>query len=336
METDFFGNALAPLFAPPPAFTPQPDQAPALADVRTSQGAIPQQSIFARAVCVQLATSRLGTRRKVDTGDITTDADRDLLHVSADILQSPELTAIKVHDRTMQEFLRNRASGPALFKGGVHLIALALVEDTDAEITRRLDAREALVTAFLAVYEKQRDATAAKLGGLADRVTWPTLARVRDSFAASIRYLAMDTPQTLKGIKAEIFERERVKAEREWGEAMIECRQVLRAAFADLVEHLAERLAPAESGGKPKVFRDSLIGNFDEFVKTFTARNIADDDQLADLVRQAQTVMRGVSAQDLRDQEALRAAVARSMADIKDAIDPLVAEKPTRAYNETE
>lgn len=337
----------APLFAAPalPALSPipapyaAPYQAPpaAPAVLPGTNEPIAQASIFARAVCVQLALSRLGTRRKLDPGATmnTEGTDADLLHLSAEILKSPELEAIRRHDRETSEYLRGRASGPALFKGGVYLIALELLEATDRTLNARLAERADLVAVFVGAYSQRKTETERKLGNLADRFTWPSLGRVASSFDAQIRYLMLDTPESLKGISSEIFERERAKAASEWAEALDECRQVLRSAFADLVGHLADRLAPGEDG-KRKIFRDSLVRNFSEFVDTFNARNIADDAQLADLVNRARDVMAGVSASDLRDAEFLRRDVAAKMAAIKTAIDPLVTEKPSRQYNDEE
>jgi hypothetical protein len=330
----------APLFAAPATADAPSSAAVPAAEAeqvpRLDAAPVEKASIFKRAVCVQLSLSRLGTRRKVDADTMNkSDADSDLLHVSAEILKSPELDAIKKHDRAMSELLRNRASGPALFKGGVFLLSLSLIEDTDRELLALLDERRGLVDRFVGAYLTRKTETELKLGSLAGSFEWPSLDRVRAAFDAQIRYLALDTPETLKGIKAEIFERERVKAEREWSAALDECRQVLRAAFADLVDHMAERLT-AKDDGKPKIFRDSLVKNFDEFCATFAARNIADDDDLADLVRRARDVMQGVTAQDLRGQDALRQSVAAKMAAIKTAIDPLVTDRPSRAYNEDE
>lgn len=335
-------SPVPPAYAAPPEFT-RPEPAPVAPGTNEP---IERASIFTRAVCVQLALSRLGTRRKVDPDRVTAPRrlanegeqagpDSDLLHVSAEILKSPELEAIRKHDRETSELLRSKASGPALFKGGVYLIALELLEATDRQLNARLDERAALVETFTGAYLRRKTETEAKLGTLADSFTWPDLARVRASFDARIRYLMLDTPESLKGISSEIFERERAKAASEWAEALDECRQVLRSAFADLVGHLADRLAPGEDG-KRKIFRDSLVRNFSEFVDTFNARNIADDAQLADLVNRARDVMAGVSASDLRDADALRRDVAAKMAAIKTAIDPLVTEKPSRQYNDEE
>lgn len=302
----------------------------------TATRAAQKVNIFERAICVQLSTSRLGTRRKVSNEAVTTDADPELVHVAAEILESKELDAIKRCDRAMAEYLRSRASGPALFKGGVYLLSIDLVDSTDAMLSAMLSDRSQLVAEFLAVYETQRDATKAKLKTVATRITWPAVEKVRASFGVSLRYLSFDTPAALEGVSSAIWQREKENAAREWAEALDECKMVLRGGFSELVDHLVDRLQPDPETGKRRKFQDSMIEKFDEFVKTFNARNITDDAALADLVARAREIMRGVGASELRSNEALRNAVAQSMRDIKSAVDPLIVDAPTRRYNADE
>lgn len=293
------------------------------------------RGILDRAVVFQLELSRLGVRRKVASGAVQTDADRELLHVSKEIIESEELQAIARFDGDLRKFVASRASGPAfLNRGGFHLLALALVESTYDKITRRLATRSELVTKFANVYEERKDETRARLGSLGADVEYPSLDRVLRSFGARVRILTFDTPASLEGIRRDIFESERTKAAGEWAEALDECRGVLRAAFADLVAHLAERLTPDEATGKKRIFKDSLVRNFSEFAQTFSARNIADDRQLAALVQRAADVMAGVEAGELRTNDALRQAVAASMRDIKATADAMVSEAPTRRYSD--
>jgi hypothetical protein len=290
--------------------------------------------LFQNAVILQLELSRLGVRRKVSSEAVTSAAAPELLHVSKSILDSDELKAIGSAHSDMRKFVAGRASGPAfLNRGGFHLLALALVQSTDAELERRTAEIADLVERFLLVYEQRAAETRARLGSLAPGADeYPPLDVVRRAFGVRWRYLSFETPSTLQGIKREIFDCEREKAAAEWSAALDECKQVLRSAFADLVEHLADRLAADD--GKPRKFKDSLVKNFDEFAATFAARNIADDRELADLVERARGVMAGVSAKDLRTEEALRAAVARSMADLKRDIEPLIVDRPSRMYSD--
>lgn len=301
----------------------------------TTTSASDARSMLDRAIVLQLELSRLGVRRKVNSGAISTDADKELIHVSKEIIESEELQAIARFDGDLRKFIASRASGPAfLNRGGFHLLALAMVESTDDEITRRLASRADLVTRFVQVYEQRADQTRARLGSLAADVEYPSVDRVLRSFGARVRYLAFDTPASLQGIKREIFDREREKAAGEWAEALDECRGVLRAAFADLVDHLADRLTPDPESGKKRIFKDSLVRNFAEFAQTFSARNIADDQQLAALVDRAAAVMAGLDAKDLRTDDALRASVAASMREIKANADAMVIDAPTRRYSD--
>jgi len=60
-----------------------------------------------------------------------------------------------------------------------------------------------------------------------------------------------------------------------------------------LVAHLTERLS-GQVDGKPKIFRDSAIGNLSEFFDRFRQLNVRSNEQLDALVADAQRIVRGV------------------------------------------
>lgn len=313
------GEPFGPLFAAPPA-------APSVAviDEPAETDDTSTIDVFARAVVLQLQFRRLGTHRKVSADDINTNAtgaDKALLRVTKLILDAPELKAIEKHDGETARFIDARKSGPAFAnQGGFHLIALDLKDGIDRWLDERLTEREALIETFLSALLMRINDTAARLGALANDIRYPTPAEAREAFGVTRRYMTFgyDNPE----------------AAAEWKrEALGECRQALRGAFAEVVSHLADRLTPGVEG-KPKTFRDSLVTRFDDFVASFNARNLADDRELAALVTQARAIMAGVSPTDLRKREGLRAAVATQIATIKAAIDQLVIDKPTRLYGE--
>ena len=155
-------------------------------------------------------------------------------------------------------------------------------------------------------------------------------------FDLRTQYVTFDTPANLKGIKAEIFTREREKADAQWTDALAECRQLLRATMAELVGHIQERLEPGEDG-KAKTFHKSMLEKLDEFLTTFAARNIADDQELSTLVKQAKDALFCVDATSLRKNEALRDVVKGQFDDLKAQLDAMVIDQPTRAFSfETE
>ena len=61
--------------------------------------------IFQKAVGFAVETKRLGTRRKVSSAEVGTDADRTMIHVSKSILDSPELKQVEKLDGEVRRFL---------------------------------------------------------------------------------------------------------------------------------------------------------------------------------------------------------------------------------------
>ncbi len=123
-------------------------------------------------------------------------------------------------------------------------------------------------------------------------------------------------------------EEERVRARFEEAVALAE--QAFLDEFTRLVEHLRERITGTSDDGSPKVFRDSAVGNLQEFFTRFRALNVRSNPQLDDLVEQARSIVRGVGAQDLRDSRSLRVRVAEGMDQLRTSLDTLIVDRPRR------
>ena len=101
------------------------------------------------------------------------------------------------------------------------------------------------------------------------------------------------------------------------------------AELAKLVSHLTERLLGQEDG-RFKVSRDSMPENPTEFFARFRELNVRSSEQLDQLVNQAQRVIRGVDAQDLRDNAGLRQHVATEMSRVECVWDGLLIDRRHR------
>lgn len=288
--------------------------------------------IMSKAVCLLVELRRLGNSRRTPSGSVVTDADRDMFRVNKSLLDSPELKKIAQLDGELRRYVASRCL-PSMFKTGVYLLPNGLIEEVDARIETFAIERAALVEDFAAVYESQKAAAADKLKSMYNPLDYAATAEeVRAAFSVRTQYVAFDTPGTLRDIKRAIFEREASKAAAQWTEALSECRQVLRAELASLIDHALDRLTPG-ADGKPRVFRDSLIKNLDEFFGTFNARNsIGEDADLDALVAQARTILGGVSPDELRKSEAARSDVLSRLAQVKGQLDTMIIEKPSRGF----
>jgi hypothetical protein len=279
-------------------------------------------------VVLMLELGHLGTRAKVSTDDVEVDTDKDMLHVSKDILTSAELKAISRHGNAIRSYVKARCL-PSYLKGGFYLVPVTSLERIDAQLEAFQGERDALVEAFVTAYPARVAEARERLGVLYKDSDYPAVSRVREAFTWRARYLTFSTPSQLKGISRALFEREAAKAQTEMRAAMDDIKTLLRAELKGLVDHMVERLTPGPDG-KVKVFRGSLVGNVKEFLELFDGRNVVQDGDLAKLAEQARNILDGVDAEALRGNEGLKNAVATGFTQLKAALDPLVAAKPRR------
>lgn len=285
--------------------------------------------IFKRASILQLQFRRYGTSRRVasaaveipDPTGIGRDTDKRLVHVRKRILDSPELLLIEQHDGQTARWVDTKKAGPAFVnQGGFHLISTGLQTEVEQELAERIGAREPLIERFLTTLDQRIRETSKRLGPLADGIDYKRGADAAAEFGVTYAWITLGYRDP--------------EAARRWqAEALAECRATLREAFAKIMEHMAERLTPG-ADGKPRIFRDTLIENFDGFVRDFSARNLADDRELENLVRLSRQVMTGIDAERLRTQDQLRVAVGKAVDQINDVAAKLVMEKPSRYYGE--
>jgi hypothetical protein len=244
------------------------------------------------------------------------------------------LDKIKSLDGEIRDYVNRRTvPGMSLFRAGCYLVRTEIVAEIDADLERYAERRQELVDLFMAEYEDrmsrdecERDEVR-RLGSLYDAADYKSVAKVRGTFSMETRYIAFSTPDKLASISSDIYKREQDKGIRAIQDATAEITGIMRAEFAELVNHAVEKLTVAP-GEKPKVFRDSLIGNIESFLDTFSDRNLADDEALAALVQRARGLVR--DPKDLRDIPSLRASVAESFTAIKASLDTMIVDKPAR------
>lgn len=286
------------------------------------------ETIQDNSLLLSLRLSKPGNRRKAPTGMVEVDADRDAITVSKELLDCEELAAVGALDGAIRRYVYSRSLPSGILREGVYRLPLVLVDEVDNALLDFRSQREGLVEAFMVVYPTKVEQARTRLRSLYDPRDYPAAEALREMFGMEWRYIAIDVPRTLS---ASLVARERSKAAEGVASEMEEIRLALRTAFAELVQHAAERLAPG-TGGKPKTFRDSIMKNLEDFLAYFHARDLTHDQELTEMVQRARSVIHGVTPQALRDQDALRQHVHRTMANIKEAMDEGAMLKPTRRF----
>lgn len=327
--------------APPADITPAPPvvetpAAPSFPPFElTAAPAIPADAkgelVTAKTICVHVVKGKFGNKRRASTADVTVDADKRLLSLTKTMLDSPELVAIQRLDYEVRDWLASLCL-KSMFKGGVSLLPIGLVQEVHEGLQKFAERRALLVDAAVEAYPQRVTETSTRLGVLHNPLDYPDAHQFRAAFKFEWQFITFDTPTRLKAINVAIFQAEQEKAQAKLRVVAEQCEQAMRAGMLDLVDKMVERLSP-DTDGKPKRFHASLVENMNDWLRTFEMRNITDDAQLDQIVKRARMVLDGVDAKVLRENDAMRDAIAGQFQQIKDAMAAMVVERGTRAIS---
>lgn len=149
-------------------------------------------------------------------------------------------------------------------------------------------------------------------------------------FAFSYEFPSVEPPDYLRQLNPRLYEQECRRMQERFNSAVDLAEQTFLEELARLVSHLGERLSGADDG-KPKTFRNSMIGNLTEFFERFRRLNIRSNSELDELVTQTQRIIQGVEPQELRDNSSLRQQITRQMASVQASLDGLLVDRPRRS-----
>lgn len=176
-------------------------------------------------------------------------------------------------------------------------------------------------------FAELKSAARERLGRLFNAADYP------DSLAGLFRiewvFPSVEPPNYLRELSPELFRQEQARVAARFEEAVRLAEEAFTAELAKLVSHLSERITGQEDG-KPKIFRDSAVENLKEFFDRFKLLNVRSNEQLDELVAQAQRVIRGVEPHALRDSADLRQRVATQLSGVQSVLDGLLVDRPRR------
>jgi len=212
-------------------------------------------------------------------------------------------------------------------EAGIRLIRQNQVEPFDNQMNWFQQELADAVDALDEQYHELQTAARQRLGTLYNPADYPE--SLRGLFSMDWEFPSVEPPDYLMQLNPELYQQECDRVAARFDDAV----QLAEAAFteelAKLVEHLTERLT-GQLDGKPKVFRDSAIENLTGFFERFRQLSISSNDQLDELVDQAQQVVQGVEPQTLRDNHVLRQTVAAELSEVQTVLDDLLVDRPRR------
>lgn len=210
---------------------------------------------------------------------------------------------------------------PWLDDGARILPAAAYASYSDSMRRLRVDF-ESAVDAFAAQYDSFVDDARVRLNGMFRDDDYPTAAEIRSKFGFAVRVLPMPDASDFRAqisdnqaatIRSEIEESTRVALQVAMGDAW----QRVTECVSRMVERLNAYKPQAAKGLRAEgIFRDSLVENVRDLVEILPGFNLTGDAFLAQTIARMETDLCSHSADDLRDDAALRRDTAKAAEEI--------------------
>ena len=211
---------------------------------------------------------------------------------------------------------------------GLRLIRQDRIAAFDEQLRLYRDELTEAVISLQEQYAELQDAAQERLGDLYDARDYPD--SVTELFAVEWDFPSVEPPDYLRQLSPALYEQERQRITARFDEAVRLAEEAFTSELARLVSHLTDRLAGTVDG-HPKIFRDTAVSHLQEFFGRFQSLSVHSDADLDRLVEQAQSILKGVGPQTLRDTPALRQHVATQLSVVQSSLEGLLVDRPRRA-----
>ena len=275
------------------------------------------ENLFEKGCLVQLSTSIWGATRKINPSQLTDrPVSSEWFRANKKLVDYDALKPIRKVANTSRSYLTG-VSLPFPIHGMVFM-PKEMISRVDGKLDDFKADFDKSVDRFVSQYDDLRKMAMVYLGDLFNETDYPV--DIKAKFAFVWRFVILDVPNGNTAILApEVYEREKEKFVQTMEQARDLAIASLREEFAQMVNRITERFTSGPDG-KPKVFKNATLNNFYEYFETFKERNIFKDDQLAELVEQAQAILGGRSADSIRSNEQFKAHIKTGMVNVEKAM----------------
>lgn len=182
---------------------------------------------------------------------------------------------------------------------------------------RELEAEHALlVDEFERRYPDIIAEMAFKQGDMFDKTEYPAVSEIRSKFSMRLSISPIPASDFRCAVAEDIAEDLKQHYERTANEAVQGIMRDIGEQLTDLIKRIAHACSEPEEGKrKPKVY-DSTINQAKELCAMLEKFNITKDEKLDEMRKEAMQVIGALTADDIRDSEAVRATVKDGMDDI--------------------
>lgn len=210
---------------------------------------------------------------------------------------------------------------------GKRLLIEGQLDTFVAEVSKAIEALRAAAKEMQGAREEIIESSKKKLGKLFNINDYPI--DFATAFDAHYVITSEDAPEHLLRLNKAEYERQKAIVANRFAQTAKMVEDTFASELAKLVKHLGEKMKP-DAQGEVKHFRQAALDNVLSFFQTFQAIGPGGSKQLEQLAEQAANLVKGVKAEDVRDQEGLRAALASEMAKVTTQLDTFITDAPRR------
>jgi hypothetical protein len=301
------------------------------------------------AVLVRISFGRAGTQKTVKPSEVLMQTEGNVkLHKK--LLNSPELKALERHDKRVKSYIDSRTNKPASSKKGIReglrFLGISLIMEFDGAMRKYARERKALVDKLCDAYDNIKKSDKDRLTvRLVDNELisvyrdsdYLPVEKFREQFDLCWQYVELVPPRSLSAVSEDLLKEAEQQLRKQIEEDADAIRMALRIEMKTLVDWAIDRLTPGPDG-KRKMFKTKnkdgsergFTARLNDFLGVFEGRNITNDVELAEIVKQARDIMSGVKVDDLKDSEPLRDTLRGQFGDIKTVLDRWVEDAPIR------
>lgn len=284
------------------------------------------ENMFKEAALLQLNATCWHTDKKLPQSMLAEVGNVEFLRGRKLILPQEATAMIKQVIGKARNYLR-KISLPFPINGCV-LAPKKLIPEIQEKLENYQWEYNSAVEDFIYWYPQTIEEARSSLGELFNSCDYPTREEIKNRFRFQWRYIVIG-PSASRVLPPSIYKEEVEKFKNLMEQARLEAIAALRREFTYLVANLVDKMSGSDEG-KPKRLRDAAVENLKEFLDSFTGRNMFEDEQLAELVRQCGNIISGASANDIRTSQQLKENLHSSMTDLLNGIEAQFENLPRR------
>lgn len=274
-------------------------------------------SISSAAMLVELSISSWTGRKKDKQASkkVTDDngADAAVASVNKTLLADCEhLTKIKTYIGEVRNHVHYKYTMP-WSDTGIRLLPTSMFFEYQQEISRYEGLIMSCVDDLIDDFEHEKAKAANKLGALFNPEDYPTAESLRDKFNFKVNYMPLpDAGDFRLDINNDAVASLRSQYENAYTQKIEQAMNDIWQRVYTALSNMSSRLG-YDDDGKKLVFRDSLVENAVDMVDLLRKCNVTGSNQMFAMADKLETVLRGNSAEALREDTGLRDVVKRDI-----------------------